>query len=81
MAKTVIVSTIELATFLGLTKQGLYKRGELPPADFISVGGRECWLPGTAEDWDKTYREKHGVGHPASKNGAKQEPTHLIVMG
>lgn len=67
MAKTVIVSTIELATFLGLTKQGLYKRGELPLADFISVGGRECWLPDTAETWDKAYREKHGAGRPASK--------------
>lgn len=68
MAKTIIVSTIELATFLGLTKQGLYKRGELPPADFISVGGRECWLPDTAETWDATYRQKHGAGRPATKN-------------
>lgn len=62
MDKRIIVSTIELANHLGLTKQGLYKRGELPPPDFISVGGRECWLPDTAEAWDMSYRRQHGVG-------------------
>lgn len=67
MSKTIIVSTIELATHLGLTKQGLYKRGELPPVDFTSVGGRDCWLPETAEAWDAEYRQKHGVGRPVKE--------------
>lgn len=67
MAKTLIVSTIELAKHLGITKQGLYKRQELPPADFTSLGGKPCWFPETVDAWNQQYLASHAVGRPAQK--------------
>lgn len=62
--RLMLTSTAELAKYLGITRQGLYKRTELPPADYHTLAGKPCWLPDTADSWDKAYREQHVAGRP-----------------
>ncbi|WP_311655930.1 hypothetical protein [Rothia mucilaginosa] len=61
----IIIGKREAARFLGVTRQAFYNRGEMPPADFESIEGKQAWLPATLEEWNKGFSRGRPKG---SKN-------------
>jgi len=72
MGKPVVyLSTQEAAAFLGLTRDGFYKR--TPPEPDVLVGATKGWSKETLTAWDATVDKKTGPKVGSKRNISKKE--------